>query len=887
MQVPRTIRLTIHIALLASTLGTVSIGCAVGRPDPASEATAGQSGSSSESGASGKVASSEAGAPAESDAARPDAGPRLSLPVEVLGNGDPDAPVTASVSLPISGGALASVQNLYVQCHRCGFYGSPEFEALAKPLTSVKASLRIDGGGNSANPAAPWIDITDTNVQVDPVSQAHGGINGGLFTITFKVPIDAGTRSRLIDGAGLNLIEFRFNGTDGGSNGYRVLDVQFQDGNGNDLSPVTKIWADISAEKAAGQNAGSTASQGQALWTGRNLLIKSTIVPHTIRASCSDCHAADGRDLQYFNYSDNAIVQRSRFHGLTEAQGQSIASFLRSSLYGQVADVPTAAPWNPPFQPGPGLDSQPVEQWSAGAGLAAVLPDGASFVKAFVGQPVNSAPLSVTQAELNAAMDVTKVTNTRELPLPIQFPDWNAWLPPVHPLDVWTPDSGKATGLFENGYNNANALTAYTSLKTWLDAHKNPNGAYGDWSNVSPGTLNSLQGMLQNLGGQTAGFGGGGRGTRVSSDPSNPFAVQIGGQRMQALLSSQTAALANLKTCGPTGPCTPFNSDSFIERADLGLYHWMIVKQWELVETYGLQAQRTFHGSVDASGKWLGQGEVRGWPYSWPSVFYVAPHMLYAPTQTSNGLREFYLSWENQLASYYRTDSWYALQVTVNPGWPGASNGAIDWPYTQGFIQGLASDLISANAPGWVTAAHLARFFEVDTKLAQLANTNMPFSAPNPSDPQNLFSDGGIQSKADLLFKLSPAVTMDAQTGQSGPFRLLDQIAPGTYKLFLNASIAAYGGLYFNTKPSEYRVCDPNNMTMGGPEQYAGQRFCVDASRSPLPVANGKPYCPYPANDGYTTAQYSVWGATEAINEGADPSLVANWVTWNNLMWPN
>jgi hypothetical protein len=827
----------------------------------------------------------------------------LALPIEVLGNGDPDAPVIASAALPLSSSALGSVQSLYVQCHRCGFYGPPEFEALAKPLVTVKASLRIAGGTSGGDASsiegdggdASWIDITDANVKVDPVSLAHGGINGALFTTSFNVPIDAATQSRLV--AGMNTIEFRFNGTDGASSGYRILDLQFQDANGNNLSPVTKAYADISAEKAAGKNASSSlVSQGQALWTGRNSLIKSTIVTRTIRAACSDCHAVDGRDLQYFNYSDNSIVQRSRFHGLTTAQGQAIDAFLRSTLYSTVADVASAAPWNPPFQPGPGLDSQPVEHWAAGAGLSAVLPDGASFLRAFVGQPASGSPdggLLVTEAELNAAMDSTKVTNTREIPIPMQFPDWNAWLPIVSPLDIWTPASGQTTGLFEQGYEGANPLAAYTQLVSWLQSNKNPNGVYGDWSNLTPNEQNNIQGMLQNLGNQTIPFGGGGRGSRTSSDPSNPYGVQIGGQNMQALLSNQTAALANLTTCGPTGPCTPFNSDSFIERADIGLYHWMIVKQWELVESYGLQAQQTFHGSVNSSGAWVPQGEVRGWPYTWPSVFYVAPHMLYSPTQTSDGLRQFYFSWENELVSYYRTDAWYGLQVTVNPGWAGASNGPIDWPYTQGFIEGLASDLTAANAPAWITAAHLARFIEVNTKLSQLANTNLPFDAPDPSDPTNEFSNQGIQSKADLLFKLSPAVIMDPQPGTPGQFRQLDAVAPGTYLLFLNGTIANYASMFFNTTPTTpsppapYRVCDPTNMSMGEPEQYAGQRFCIDASRTPLPTdSNGKPYCPYPANDGYTTEQYSVWGAMEAGNEGADPTLVQDWVNWNNVMWP-
>jgi hypothetical protein len=811
-------------------------------------------------------------------------GPVLNLPIEVLGSGAPDDQAVAGTTLPLDAAGVSSVQSLYVQCHRCGFYDPPEFEALAKPLTTVKASLRIVGADAGTTSSAPWIDVTDVNVKVDDVPAAHGGINGALVSLGFHVAIDAATRARLTASGG-NRIEFRFNGTDGNSNGYRVLDVQFQDGGGTELSHVTRVWANVSLEKSAGQSS-SPSAQGQMLWTGRNLLIKSPIVPRMIRAACNDCHASDGRDLQYFNYSNNAIVQRSRFHGLTADQGKAIASFLRASLYSKVADVPAAAPWNPPFQPGPGLDGKPAVEWTAGAGLGAVLPDGKALLKALAGQPIDSSPLTLTAADLAAAFDPTKTLNTREMPLPLQYPDWNAWLPIVHPLDIWTPDSGQSAGLFENGYGGANPLGAYTSLLQWLDSNKNPNGKYGDWSNLNAGQRNNLQGMLGNLGGQTLAFGGGGRGTRVSSDPNNPFAVQIGGQKMQAGLSQQTAALASLNACGPVGPCTPFSTDSFIERADVGLYHWMGVKQWEIVETYGLQDQQQFHGSVDGSGNWAGQGEARGYPYSWPTIFYLAPHMIYAPTSTPQGTREFYFSWENRLVSYYRTDAWYALQVTINPGWAGASNGGIDWPYTEGFITGLADDLITAKAPDWIAAAHLARYFEVNAKLFQLANTSISFNTPDPSDPTNIWKNSGLQSKADLLFKLSPAVVLDYHADQPTRFRLLDQIAPGTYLTLVNAAIAEYGTMFFGTSPGQYRICDPTNMQMGTNEQYAGQRFCSDAARRALPNdSNGQPYCPYPANDGFTTEQFSVYGVIAATKLGADPTLVQAWSAWNDKMW--
>jgi len=143
--------------------------------------------------------------------------PDLALPIEVLGSGSPDEPVIRSTRLLVAAEDVAAVQTLFVTCHRCGFYNAPEFEALSKPLTKVKASLRVVGGASGGADAA-WVDITDANVQVDAVSAAHGGINGALVTIGFTLTLDAATRARLVGGAAGNQVEFRFNGTDGSSN---------------------------------------------------------------------------------------------------------------------------------------------------------------------------------------------------------------------------------------------------------------------------------------------------------------------------------------------------------------------------------------------------------------------------------------------------------------------------------------------------------------------------------------------------------------------------------------------------------------------------------------------------------------------------------------------
>jgi hypothetical protein len=869
----------------AAVVTTALLGLACGNDSGATHAAAGGSPGGGVGNANGGVGGStnpDGGVGNTSGGSAPNAPGELALPIEVLGAGDPTAPTIAATQLFVPAADLATTEKLYVRCHRCGFYTAPAFKTLVKPVTKIKASLRVVGDASKPHDDATWVDITDANVQLDEMAAAHGGVNGAVVVTSFTLTLDAATRARLVAAPAGNSVEFRFNGTDGDSNGYRVLDVQLQSAAGKNLSPATLRWADISAEKAAGAATSEQAAQGEALWNGHDLLQESPIVEHTLRAACSSCHASDGRDLQYFNYSNNAIVQRSRFHGLTEAQGQRIASYLRSSLHDRVPNVKQAAPWNPPYQPGPGLDAKPVVEWAAGAGIDAVLPSAEAFAKAFVGQPIDDKPLALTQAEIDAVMDPTKTINIREMPIALELPDWNAWLPNVHPLDVWTPDAGQTEGSFETqGDEGHNPLKVVARAKAWLEAHQNPSGVYGDYSQLTPDERNQIKSWLGDVGSKTTDFGGGSRGTRQSSDPSKPFGCELGAAKLQAQADPATMAQFDAKA---------YSTQAFIERVNFGLYRWMVLQQWQLANTYGLEGDQTqLAGYKDETSKqWVGEGDVRGWLYTWPSLFYVAPHIIHAPEGTGDAHRENYFAWERPLDSYYRTNQWYQLQMTVNPGFPGASRGAMDWPYHLGFTEAVVDALRDAKLPPRVDAAHLLRFFQVRTKLSQLANTKLPFDAPDAMDPMNLTRNQGIQSKADLLNKLSPTGVLPKRLNEPAANRYvdLDAIMPGLHLLMLNGSIALYNGFFAGSDVSTFRRCDPNNMSLGGPEQKSGFRFCVDASRTPLPVDDkAQPYLPWSC-DQWTTEQYSSWGVMAATALGAEPKRVAAWDAWNQSIWP-
>ena len=281
---------------------------------------------------------------------------------------------------------------------------------------ATQASFQVNDG--------PWIPISN-DILVPGLGVSYGGIGGGFSTLKFRKRLPLQSIA-----TGVNHLRFRFNGTDGNSSGFRVLNFNFMarfNGAGQTDSaeiavlPPSAFVNDDPSQWTPPLNGTSDITEGERLWRQASL---TGPVPggdsKPLLAHCMDCHTQDGRDLQYFNYSNFSIRARSVFHGLTAAQGDQIASYIRS------LNVPNPGrPWNPPYQPGPGLDSQPVANWAAGAGIDAVLDSDAAMLP-YV------AP-TLTAADFNPAGNL----NIRETPIAFQLPDWNRWLPKIHPVDVW------------------------------------------------------------------------------------------------------------------------------------------------------------------------------------------------------------------------------------------------------------------------------------------------------------------------------------------------------------------------------------------------------------------------------------------------------------------
>lgn len=336
----------------------------------------------------------------------------VQLPVEVIGLDG----TTKAVSLSVPAGSnLSGTMQLSMQIHGLKY--------------ETQASVQVN---NSA-----WMPINSSTVTIQGLGASYGGIGGGFKTLQMTMNLPAGTVV-----AGANTLTFKFNGTNGIVSGFRVLAVNILDASANVLIPSTAFtWEDPNTWQPPSTAAADIAA-GKNWWYTAALTVPGSSGATAIQARCTSCHAQDGRDLKYFNYSNNSIETRSMFHGLTAEQGLQIASYIRS------LSVPNPGrPWNPPYQPGPGLDALPVTDWAAGAGLSAVLARDVDMWAYLA--PSNSTAGWATTGNLNA----------REMPVAFQFPDWNSWLPIIHPLDT-----------FGSTFSSSLPVTSYNTIRAGLVA---------------------------------------------------------------------------------------------------------------------------------------------------------------------------------------------------------------------------------------------------------------------------------------------------------------------------------------------------------------------------------------------------------------------------------
>lgn len=513
-----------------------------------------------------------------------------------------------------------------------------------------KGSIRVNGG--------EWIDLNHTDIDIHEKEMHYGGMqHGGMNSIRFTIP---STELK----AGDNSFEFRFNTSNGISIGYRIFKFNILDSKDNELLTEESFRHDEpdTWDAPAGyENNDFYIQRGKELWytaelqshyldDGRvaNWYGNELLAKQPIKATCSDCHTQDGRDLAYFAYSNKAILERSKFHGLTGHQGKQIAAYIRS------LDVePLGRPWNPPYQPGPSIADNPVEYWAAGAGIDAVLENDADMLPYMF-------PEGTKQWKVDAYFDSDKMHDTTIVPISVQFPDWKHWLPLIHPKDAFDGfySIQQEDGSFIAGDADPkhNPFVHYPRLREFLE--QNDHDALVENKEEFYAVMGDFWSSFRKFFTKEIGKGGGWRyGNAV---PDNDYLIPM--MNANGVPDASQAGFAQLTRTS--------------------VARLMAVKWFELHQEFQLEEMTQYLIPAEdqpASRQWLHSSGY--------NVFEVPPHF----TANAWGANAHYQG-QPWVTGVFETTAWYELQLILNPGngRPGTV-GPVDYNYHPGFIRKVSS----------------------------------------------------------------------------------------------------------------------------------------------------------------------------------------------------
>lgn len=193
---------------------------------------------------------------------------------------------------------------------------------------------------------------------------------------------------------------------------------------------------------------GGNASNGNTVWTSSALKNPNSYYPsHASHNShCQNCHTHSGIDMKYFGINQHVSVIAGIHRGLSESDARDVAAFIAANATSTPA---LGRPWNGAYQPEPGIDSAPVQNWSAGGGWQWTL----TYDQDMREWAVPSGSYAKWKAQANPYY------STHEVPVYVPMPTWLQWLPRTDPSDFY---------FYQLGGLDFTASPLYTTYQTRL-----------------------------------------------------------------------------------------------------------------------------------------------------------------------------------------------------------------------------------------------------------------------------------------------------------------------------------------------------------------------------------------------------------------------------------
>lgn len=782
----------------------------------------------------------------------------VTLPIEVYASdgfsattpGDGDETVT--IDIP----DVAAVDSLGFRMHQ-------PFYHQGGTAYSVQDGFEVQGAVAISVNGGRFVDVTESVIECAFPERAMECLSGQAPTVRFSTP--KSISNGLVTGT--NTITFRFNGTKGIRSGFRVIGIATLGGSTN-IQNVNWMEGGLLSYGTTrfGWNnptqwtapSGGDAEQGRILFSARNTLEdhinqrNPSFPGDPITASCADCHAKDGMDLWYFNYSNETIIARSRFHGLTEQEGKDIAAYIRSLEYrtreGQFYDAP-GRPWNPPFQPGAtyGLDGAGVNAWdeltddeshywAAGAGLDDVLDyaiDEVKYLWPSGGDPGNGIPPSGIQYYSDPVTGQNELAwepfradrddfDHKKYPIQIQLPDWNMWLPDVNPV-----------GDFESGCD----------IRTWNG------GAVWETYEWLAGDGSSTDWSASNVIG------------RDLTAPSQQWNI------FKRILNFSSKAHNFWQKCAGKDASTIRNAHE-----DHGALGYRMVKIWEIHQYFDLydvadvEMEYPFidDATSSAAHDWELDIGMRG---TGRAYFDPAPHVM----GNLNTTPRLYGSAQGQL---WATHTWYQLQTTVDPGnFPKSGSGnPVDWQYQDAFMAAWG-DASGLDITARQFASQVRRWQEgYDTDLGVL-----PPSPDNYPGPQNFWDNRLLWAKQGTPMRMLGFAAHMRDHGKNGwsKWKKGAKLDGPLMKAIITAGLRAWMTPYMTEPVSDFqeRQCTSN-------ENSNAKSYCWEPASS-VPDPNASLFVHNNKRDFYYQ------GLKLAADAGVAPSVIDSIATqWASPMWP-